>query len=83
MVLGKTATHEFAWGGRRSTRTTGAQPVDPARIPGGSSGGSAAAIAAGIAPLALGSDTGGSIRIPAAYCGVVGIKPTFGAVPAG
>jgi aspartyl-tRNA(Asn)/glutamyl-tRNA(Gln) amidotransferase subunit A len=78
IVLGKTATHPFAWGLTMDGRT--ANPYDRARTPGGSSGGSAVALAAGMAPLALGSDTGGSIRLPAAYCGVVGIKPTFGRV---
>jgi aspartyl-tRNA(Asn)/glutamyl-tRNA(Gln) amidotransferase subunit A len=78
IVLGKTTTHPFAWGLTMDGQTR--NPYDLARTPGGSSGGSAAALAAGMAPLALGSDTGGSIRLPASYCGVVGIKPTFGRV---
>ncbi|MCW2778185.1 MAG: Amidase, partial [Frankiales bacterium] len=75
--------HEFAWGittqhaGRGGTRN----PVDPSRVPGGSSGGSAAAVAAGVVPLALGTDTGCSLRLPAAWCGLVAHKPTHGAVP--
>jgi len=85
IVLAKTATHEFAWGVTTDSPAFGPtrNPWSPDRTPGGSSGGSAAALAAGYAPLALGSDTAGSIRIPAAFCGVVGLKPTFGAVPTG
>lgn len=76
-LLGKTVTHEFAHGAiTPKTRN----PWDTSRVPGGSSGGSAAALAAGATPAALGTDTGGSIRTPAALCGVVGIKPTFGRV---
>jgi aspartyl-tRNA(Asn)/glutamyl-tRNA(Gln) amidotransferase subunit A len=79
VVVGKTRTHEFAYG----VVTPGtANPWDPERIAGGSSGGSAAAVAAGLVPGALGSDTAGSIRIPSACCGVVGLKPTWGRVPA-
>lgn len=77
VLIGKTRTHEFAWG----TETPPTKnPWDLTRIPGGSSGGSGAAVAARMAYAALGSDTGGSIRIPASLCGVVGLKPTFGRV---
>ncbi|MET0899932.1 MAG: amidase [Mycobacterium sp.] len=75
ILIGKTHTHEFAYGA--TTPTTG-NPWAPDRTPGGSSGGSGAAVGAGVVHVALGSDTGGSIRIPAALCGTVGLKPTFG-----
>lgn len=75
VVIGKTHTHEFAYGGL--TPTTG-NPWGVDRIPGGSSGGSGAAVAAGVCTVALGTDTAGSIRIPAALCGTVGLKPTYG-----
>ncbi len=81
IVVGKTTTHEFAWGmsmwgadGETLTRN----PRDPERMTGGSSGGSAVAVATGAATLALGTDTGGSIRLPAGWCGIYGFKPTHG-----
>lgn len=81
--LGKTTTPEFGWKGVTDSPLHGAtnNPWNPEKTAGGSSGGSGAAVALGQGPLALGTDAGGSIRIPAAFCGLVGLKPTFGEVP--
>lgn len=78
ILFGKTNLLEFAYGIAHPAFGQTNNPCDPSRTAGGSSGGSAAAVAAGIVPLALGTDTGGSVRAPAAYCGIVGLKPSFG-----
>ncbi|MEE3853320.1 amidase [Gordonia sp. LSe1-13] len=83
VLLGKVTTPEFGWKGVTDSPRCGVtrNPWDTERTPGGSSGGSAAAVAAGLGPLSVGTDGGGSIRIPASFCGIVGLKPTFGRVP--
>ena len=84
VLLGKTATPEFGCKGETNSARTGftRNPWNPARTPGGSSGGAAAAVALGMGPIAVGTDGAGSVRIPAAFCGTFGIKPSFGRVPA-
>ncbi|MGW0686884.1 amidase [Streptomyces sp. NPDC002754] len=83
VFVGKTTTPEFGWKGVTDNPLTGVtrNPWDPSTTAGGSSGGSASAVAAGMAPLSIGTDGGGSVRIPAAFCGIFGMKPTYGRIP--
>jgi aspartyl-tRNA(Asn)/glutamyl-tRNA(Gln) amidotransferase subunit A len=85
ILMGKAQTHEFAWGITSVNESVGSSrnPWDPRLIPGGSSGGSAVALGARMVPVALGTDTGGSIRIPSSFTGVTGLKPTFGRIDVG
>jgi aspartyl-tRNA(Asn)/glutamyl-tRNA(Gln) amidotransferase subunit A len=84
VLMGKTTTSEFGWRGSTDTLLCGTtrNPWNPTKTPGGSSGGSATAVSAGLVPVAIGTDGGGSVRIPAAFTGIFGLKPTFGRVPA-